>query len=322
MASSQPYVINSGNRQDIKLTADSIELSDGTTTQAAIESLKAKDTEFVNFKDSIENKYRKENTAYANDDMSYAAELPAGFYLECTTAGTTSTGALVLPATIADGTTFSDGTVGWTIRKVVSTEDIPTVPSLSEYATTNYVDNKVSEYATTSYVDSKVPSLSGYAKLASPSFTGSPTAPTPSTSTDSTRIATTAFVHSLLSSSGDSSGDFTILYPGGSASSPGTITKATKTVLSNPFSGYYVDCQAEVLINGAWSDTGATYAGTDAGTTGVYAGMYGDNIVVATGSNSVFHKTRGTHLFYNDTMISGSYKSLPFRVKVWKVGKK
>lgn len=36
---------------------------------------------------------------------------------------------------------------------------------------------------------------SKYAKLASPAFTGTPTAPTPSTSDDSTKIATTAWVH-------------------------------------------------------------------------------------------------------------------------------
>ena len=36
---------------------------------------------------------------------------------------------------------------------------------------------------------------SNYARLASPAFTGTPTAPTPSTSDDSTKIATTAWVH-------------------------------------------------------------------------------------------------------------------------------
>ena len=39
--------------------------------------------------------------------------------------------------------------------------------------------------------------LSGYAPLASPVFTGTPTAPTPLTSDDSTTIATTAFVHDV-----------------------------------------------------------------------------------------------------------------------------
>lgn len=38
---------------------------------------------------------------------------------------------------------------------------------------------------------------SGAAPLASPAFTGSPTAPTPAKSTNSTRLATTEFVHLL-----------------------------------------------------------------------------------------------------------------------------
>lgn len=39
--------------------------------------------------------------------------------------------------------------------------------------------------------------LSPYAKLASPAFTGTPTAPTASKTTNNTQIATTAFVHAL-----------------------------------------------------------------------------------------------------------------------------
>ena len=39
--------------------------------------------------------------------------------------------------------------------------------------------------------------LSPYAKLASPAFTGTPTAPTASKTTNNTQLATTAFVHSL-----------------------------------------------------------------------------------------------------------------------------
>jgi len=40
--------------------------------------------------------------------------------------------------------------------------------------------------------------LSGYAPIASPAFTGTPTAPTPSASDDSTKIATTAYVQNEL----------------------------------------------------------------------------------------------------------------------------
>lgn len=43
-----------------------------------------------------------------------------------------------------------------------------------------------------------------YAKLASPAFTGTPTAPTPATPDNSTKIATTAFVHAVASGGGGS----------------------------------------------------------------------------------------------------------------------
>lgn len=52
-----------------------------------------------------------------------------------------------------------------------------------------------------------VAGASTYAKLASPAFTGTPTAPTPSGGDNSTKIATTAFVQSAISAFG--AGDMT-----------------------------------------------------------------------------------------------------------------
>lgn len=46
---------------------------------------------------------------------------------------------------------------------------------------------------------SDIPSVSGLAPLASPAFTGTPTAPTPSAGDDSTKVATTAFVQEAIS---------------------------------------------------------------------------------------------------------------------------
>lgn len=51
--------------------------------------------------------------------------------------------------------------------------------------------------ATTAFVKTL---LAAYAKLASPAFSGAPTAPTPSSGDNSTKIATTAFVNTLLNS--------------------------------------------------------------------------------------------------------------------------
>lgn len=78
------------------------------------------------------------------------------------------------------------------------------------------------DLVTKEYVDNSIPSLTAYAPLASPTFTGIPAAPTASTGTNTTQLATTAFVQQELSSfsagvaiavqsaqpSGQSSGDF------------------------------------------------------------------------------------------------------------------
>lgn len=54
--------------------------------------------------------------------------------------------------------------------------------------------------ATTAFIQA---ALAVYAKLASPTFTGTPKAPTAASNTNTTQIATTAFVKSVLSSSGN-----------------------------------------------------------------------------------------------------------------------
>ncbi len=51
--------------------------------------------------------------------------------------------------------------------------------------------------ATTAFVKTL---LASYAKLASPAFSGTPTAPTPASSDNSTKLATTAFVNALINS--------------------------------------------------------------------------------------------------------------------------
>ena len=50
------------------------------------------------------------------------------------------------------------------------------------------------------YVDIDLTLSDGYAPLESPAFTGTPTAPTPGVSDDSTKVATTAFVQDVVDS--------------------------------------------------------------------------------------------------------------------------
>lgn len=54
-----------------------------------------------------------------------------------------------------------------------------------------------------------VDNTSGYATLASPNFTGTPTAPTPTASDNSTKIATTAYVDAALASQTETDPIFT-----------------------------------------------------------------------------------------------------------------
>lgn len=61
-------------------------------------------------------------------------------------------------------------------------------------------DGHVSKINVKSVILPAEQSLSAYAKLASPAFTGTPTAPTASAGTNSTQIATTAFVSSAVAS--------------------------------------------------------------------------------------------------------------------------
>lgn len=60
---------------------------------------------------------RQPSTAYNVDDIKFSAQLPTGYYLLCTTAGTTSASDLVITShTVGD--TITDGTVVWTVDKI------------------------------------------------------------------------------------------------------------------------------------------------------------------------------------------------------------
>lgn len=78
---------------------------------------------------------RQPSTAQTVGDIRYHATLPAGWYLECTTAGTTGSGALTITSPTVGGT-VSDGTVTWTVRKNASTQDLTRYLPLSGGAMT------------------------------------------------------------------------------------------------------------------------------------------------------------------------------------------
>jgi len=111
---------------------------------------------------------------------------------------------------------------------------------------------------------------------------------------------------------------FAIIYPnGGSAASPANITINTRYVVSNPFPGRHVICQLELYDKGEWSIVSFTQLPTVGGI-GAVAAQFGDsdNIVIQTGSNSLFGSAAGTgNLFTSPTSAT---TSAPCRIKVWR----
>jgi hypothetical protein len=86
----------------------------------------------------LKEKFRQPSTAYAVGNIAYHNALPTGWYLECTTAGTTGGGDLTISSPSIGGT-VSDGTVVWTVRKNASTQDLTGYLPLSGGAMTGAI---------------------------------------------------------------------------------------------------------------------------------------------------------------------------------------
>ena len=67
--------------------------------------------------------FRQASTVYAVGDMRCYESLPYGWYLDCTTAGTTGSGDITIPSPLTEKDTVTDGTVVWTVRKIGSGGD-------------------------------------------------------------------------------------------------------------------------------------------------------------------------------------------------------
>ena len=128
----------------------------------------------------------------------------------------------------------------------------------------------------------------------------------------------------------DPSTDFTFVYPNnGTEQNPANITVDSDYILSNPFPGYAVSCQVEVLYNNEWGVVQFNGWGLS------NSGYYGEgacclqrgsgDLVLIVGNHTLKHVQVYRHniaptTFVGDTSTSSS-NSLPARVKVWKVGK-
>lgn len=81
----------------------------------------------------------KRSTAYVLGDTTLLENIPAGFFVECTTAGTTGAAAPVITPPVLAGQTIADGTVVWTIRQIASTQDLTKYLLLSGGAMTGSI---------------------------------------------------------------------------------------------------------------------------------------------------------------------------------------
>lgn len=384
--------------------------------------------------------FRQASTVYAVGDMRCYGSLPYGWYLECTTAGTTGSGDITIPSPLTEKDTATDGTVVWTVRKIGSGGDgvplgailplahnstIPVgyllcdgsavsrtmFPDLFAAIGTTYgagdgsttfnlpdynaakrfaqgdtvagtvknagLPNITGHIASTIYSignnDLSSTSQSGALKgedftkraasdasqnniyMSKISFDASlsngiygnsgtvqPNALTAryiikafdDQTADSALIDITQYANELatkanraldnLSADGENhflEKDFMIIYPnGGTAESPASVTKDTRYVETNPFPGYRVKCEAEVLINNQWGISGFIYDRGYDGGFGTRASQLDDgDIVIQTGSIAVITNSNCSGAPFPN--FKGSPASAPCRVKVWKIGK-
>lgn len=113
----------------------------------------------------------------------------------------------------------------------------------------------------------------------------------------------------------DAATGFTIIYPnGGTEAAPANVAKNSRYVMANPFPGHHTICAAEVLVAGAWSETGWLW---NAGGQGVKASWFNDTIVVQTGDIGLINIPGYTGT--PNPSASFSAGPLPCRVKVWKL---
>ena len=94
--------------------------------------------------------YRQSSTACPIGSIAFSTSLPAGWYLECTTPGTTPASDLVITSPTV-GATVTDGTVVWTVRKIADTTEATTTTkglmSAADKTKLNGIANNANNYS-------------------------------------------------------------------------------------------------------------------------------------------------------------------------------
>lgn len=112
---------------------------------------------------------------------------------------------------------------------------------------------------------------------------------------------------------------FTYVYPnGGSAASPASVSANSRYTNPNPFPGFPIICQVELLISGVWETPGWFSSGETGGSgasSGHRRGGAVDEIITATAGAGVISGSRFGGASYNSSTLT----SAPARIKVWRV---
>lgn len=136
------------------------------------------------------------STAYAVGAVIHSPSLPAGCKATCTTAGTTGS---TEPKWTAYGTTVTDGTAKWKVETDVQSTLMAEVTNAINQKMVSGTGSGSGSASIDLSIYAKKTDLNRYAPLASPVFTGVPQAPTADAGTNTTQIATTAFVATAIS---------------------------------------------------------------------------------------------------------------------------
>ena len=118
--------------------------------------------------------------------------------------------------------------------------------------------------------------------------------------------------------------DYIIIYPNGTESTPMNIALNTRYVVSNPFAGYAVVCQPEILHNGEWGEAPARmyFNGSNNIEVGISAiQLDNDNIIVQTGIGYLLIDANAQGQPFGAQTPAPRVSTAPFRLKVWKIGK-